>query len=93
MFCSHSALGTDKMEREGLKSGFPGLWELSEIEKRPTTRTLIVKIKNYSSVQWYLPRDTIVWICSEAAKYFYTLNIHFQITQRTPQVTLSKPFW
>jgi hypothetical protein len=51
------------------------MWVLCEAEKRPTRRSLPVKIKEegYSSLQWYLPRDAMHLYLQRGWEVFFTL--------------------
>lgn len=68
------------------------MWFFREAEKKAIQKTTPIKFKKVIH-----PFDGICQGCNasvsaEAGRYFYTLNIHFQITRRTSQVTLSKSF-
>ena len=78
--CPHSASGADKTGRSKADTGFPGVWVLGEPEEKPCGGGLAAEIKeDDSSLQRDLPKETVSWICSEAARYFYTWNTRLHI--------------
>lgn len=82
-----------RWERGGLKSGFPGVWVLDEAEERPAGQSLAEQIKDYWSLQWYLPKHTMNLDLQGGCRGF----LHFEYpspdyTQRTSHMTLSRPF-
>ena len=78
--CPHSASGADRTGRNKAETGFPGVWALGEPEEKPCVGGLAAKIKeDDSSLQRDLPKETVSWICSEAARYFYTWNTRLHI--------------